>query len=401
METSKTKRNARLRPTRALDCRRVPDGASSSALPNSATRVELRLARVEAENRALRQGEQRYRQLIESSHDWIWEVDRHVIYTYASAHCRELLGYEPDELLGRTPFDLMPPDEADRVRTVFGAYAAQHLPFRRLENVNRRKDGALVILETNGTPIFDHHRRFQGYRGMDRDITQRKQLEKQILEISEREQQRIGQDLHDELCQLLSGVKFKTTLLEQRLSDRSLPEAAEAKGIERLLNQAIHQARNLARGLHPVDLEARGLMSALQSLAASVESLYRVSCRCEFHDTVLVHDHRVATHLYRIAQEAINNAIKHSRAGRIRILLEQQNGQLTLSVKANGVVFPAPVTGPGLGLHLMHYRARTIGASLLIGPGRTGGTMVVCRWRVPASPLEAATPKTVLSGRRL
>ena len=240
------------------------------------------------------------------------------------------------------------------------------------------KDGSLRRVEFVGTLV--------GHRLLiaAKDLTERKRLEKQILEISEREQERIGQDLHDGLCQLLSGIKFKTTLLEQKLERRGLTEAREARGLERLLNTAIDQARNIARGLHPVDLEARGLMSALEELAATVSSVYSLSCVCEHRPAVLVHDHVAASHLYRIAQEAINNAIKHGQASTIRIRLVAAQDRLSLTVRDNGIGLPARPKGKrGMGLSLMNYRARTIGAALTIQSGPSGGTVVKCSLRNP------------------
>lgn len=211
------------------------------------------------------------------------------------------------------------------------------------------------------------------------DVTERDRLEKQILRISEEERERIGQDLHDGLCQLLSGIKFKVTLLEQKLQEKGLVEAREAGRLESLLNRAIQQARNVARGLHPVDLEARGLMWALEGLAESVAAVYGVACFCQGRQA-LVHDHVVATHLYRIAQEATNNAIKHGQAKSIFIRLAGGGDSLVLSIRDDGVGMPRRAgKQDGMGLHLMEYRARAIGGSLEIKRARPRGVLVTCR----------------------
>ncbi len=131
----------------------------------------------------LQKSEMRYRHLVESSHDWIWEIDENCVYTYASPLVKELLGYESEEVLGKTPFDLMPEEEAGRVEPLFAAIAAGRQSFRDLENCNRHKDGTLVILETNGAPIIDDSGAFRGYRGMDRDITERKRAEEDRLRL--------------------------------------------------------------------------------------------------------------------------------------------------------------------------------------------------------------------------
>jgi PAS domain S-box-containing protein len=126
----------------------------------------------------LRESEERFRSLIENTSDWIWELDEYGNFTYASPKARELLGYEPGELLGTSPFALMPDDEAARVAAVFEPIAAARQPFTGMENTNRHRDGHLVVLESSGVPIFDEHGNFRGYRGVDRDITARKEVEK-------------------------------------------------------------------------------------------------------------------------------------------------------------------------------------------------------------------------------
>jgi PAS domain S-box-containing protein len=136
--------------------------------------------------RALKQSEARYRHLVESSNDWVWEVDAEATYIFVGPQCREILGYEPEELLGKKPFDLMPAEEARRVAEVFGAVAGARKPFRTLQNINYHKSGRLVILETNGVPIFDELGTFLGYRGMDRDITDRKRIEQDLRKSEER-----------------------------------------------------------------------------------------------------------------------------------------------------------------------------------------------------------------------
>ena len=141
------------------------------------------LAEAEA---ALRESEERYRTLVETVSDWVWEVDENVVYTFVSPKIRDLLGYEPAEILGKTPFDLMPPDEARRVKEIFGPFAARREPFPAIENANLHRDGHPVVFETSGVPFFDANRTFRGYRGVDRDITARKQAEETTRRTAER-----------------------------------------------------------------------------------------------------------------------------------------------------------------------------------------------------------------------
>jgi len=129
---------------------------------------------------ALRESEEKYRLLVETVSDWVWEVDVNVVYTFASPRVRDLLGYEPGEILGKTPYDLMPPGEALRVKEIFNSYAARRAPFPAIENTNLHKDGHLVVLETSGVPFFDADGTFRGYRGVDREIGARKRAEETI-----------------------------------------------------------------------------------------------------------------------------------------------------------------------------------------------------------------------------
>ena len=182
------------------------------------------------------------------------------------------------------------------------------------------------------------------------DITERKHLEKTILEVSGREQRRIGQDLHDGLGQHLTGIAFMSKVQEQKLMEKSLPEAGDAAKIVKLVNEAIHKTRELARGLLPVVSDAQGLMSALQQWAGEVEDLFGISCRFQCFTPVLIHDDTVATHLYYIAREAVNNAIKHGHARQIviRLAADQEQGALSITDNGSGIAgHPSQQRGHG------------------------------------------------------
>ena len=203
-------------------------------------------------------------------------------------------------------------------------------------------------------------------------------LQDEIVAVGERERRRIGQDLHDGLCQLLTGVRCKTDVLADRLAGRSPAEARGARAIARLLARAIEESRGLAHGLEPVERVPEGLMAALRRLAESTQSLFQVTCWCQIRGPVLVDDHRVATDLFRIAQEAVSNAIKHGKAETIRLHLARIKGRLVLTVGSNGRTFPVRPRSGGLGLKTMNYRATRIGAALTLRPGPRGGAIVRC-----------------------
>jgi PAS domain S-box-containing protein len=214
-----------------------------------------------------------------------------------------------------------------------------------------------------------------------RDITERKRLEREIVEATSREQQRIGQDLHDSLGQHLTGITFLTKVLERRLQQTAPAEAKEAAEIGRLVIQALAQTRNLARGLFPAELERNGLVAAIQELAGSVERTCSVRCTLSAQETVNVQNNILATHVFRIAQEAINNSVKHGKAKNIEITIGTRGDKMELSVIDDGSGFSTTAKNDGLGLRIMHYRARRIGGVLEVAATDKGGTRVTCLFR--------------------
>jgi PAS domain S-box-containing protein len=210
------------------------------------------------------------------------------------------------------------------------------------------------------------------------DVTERKQLEQEVLEVSSREQRRIGHDLHDDLCQRLGGLQLLSGVLEKELAAAGSPQALQAGRIQALVHEALERARLLARGLAPVALEEGGLAGALQELANNAAQLFHL--RCEFQgEPVGLGDAGAATHLYRIAQEAITNAVKHGRAKRVAIHLADVGDRFELKVVDDGRGFARTTAArAGMGLRIMKYRAAMLGATLEVqsAPGR--GTTVTC-----------------------
>ena len=219
-----------------------------------------------------------------------------------------------------------------------------------------------------------------------KESNERRDLEKRILEISEREQARIGQDLHDGLCQHLVGTAFTANLLRQALGQRGIPEAAEASKIARLLDESITQARQLARGLYPVRIEDLGLVTALEELAEGVGRIFHLECGVEAASEIPPLDQSVAVHLYRIAQEAVANAAKHARARRLAIFLNPAPGGVELAIEDDGCGIAAGYErSAGLGLRIMEFRARIIGAAFRIDSLPGGGTRVTCLLPCPGT----------------
>lgn len=201
-------------------------------------------------------------------------------------------------------------------------------------------------------------------------------LEQEILDISQREQQKIGHDLHDDLGPHLIGVDFLTCVLEQKLRSKNADEAGDAAKIRDLVADAIHKLRRLARGLCTVELGHQGLEASLGELTSYIEDVYGISCRLKCEDNVHISDQAVATHVYYIAHEALHNAVRHSGAKNIRIFLFFRNSDLRLKIEDDGCGMPAPVQNDGMGLNIMKYRAHRINAVWSIN-GRSGGGTVI------------------------
>jgi signal transduction histidine kinase len=214
---------------------------------------------------------------------------------------------------------------------------------------------------------------------LTREMIERERLEREILEIGERERRRIGRDLHDSLCQHLTGTALAGQVLEEKLAAKSLAESADAGKVVELVEGGITLARDLARGIYPVEVDAEGLMVAFREFAENTGKWSKTECVFECDSPVLVHDASTASHLYRIAQEAVRNAIQHGRANRVVISLSDRGGALTLTIEDDGTGLPENwQKGQGLGTRIMAHRAAMMGAELSIEPNPTGGTFVKC-----------------------
>ena len=208
---------------------------------------------------------------------------------------------------------------------------------------------------------------------LGRATANRERLERSLMEVSEREQRRIGQDLHDGLCQQLTGV----SLLARSLG-KDLPAAASAslRQIVDLINGCIEETRLVTRGLHPVPDEPGGLAIGLREMVEIVRTTSNLQCELEIQGDLLLNDIAVASNLYRIAQEAVRNAVRHSNATQISITVEAAGDIVSLRIKDDGNGIPPVRERKGLGLEIMRYRAFTIGGSLQIFSNTPRGTIV-------------------------
>ena len=219
----------------------------------------------------------------------------------------------------------------------------------------------------------------QRTKALTREIAVRERLEKEILEVSEREQRRIGHDLHDSLCQHWAATAMAGQVLSGKLADKSLPEAADAKEIVKLAETGITLTRNLAHGISPMEMETEGLVTALREFAANVSQMFKVNCVFDCESPPAIDDPATATHLYRIAQEAVHNAIRHGKPKQIVMSLSGRKGQIELTVEDDGMGLSDDWRkNRGLGTRIMAHRAAMMGGTFSIEPNPTGGTFVEC-----------------------
>lgn len=211
------------------------------------------------------------------------------------------------------------------------------------------------------------------------EIEARQRLEEELVRISDREQRRVGHDIHDSLCQYLTGTALAGQVLVEKLRAKDSDFADSAARVVDLIENSISLSRSLARGLQSVGRGGDGLMEALEDLASGTTDLFKISCRFECPFPILINDVQTAQHLYRIAQEAVSNAIKHGRAKDIQIRLDAHRGGKRLRVTDDGYGHPPfAADSKGMGMRIMSYRADRIGASFNIRPRDPTGTIVTC-----------------------
>lgn len=346
---------------------------------------------------ALQESEERYRTFVDTISEAIWriELDEHVkldehqdnmVAAICShgilAECNNvmavLLGYaEQDQILGRSLTEVMPNleigiierfvnSEFRLLNAEYSFYCGQKEPRHLIINaVGTVEDGELVRIW-----------------GSCVEVTERVYLEKQMVEALEEQQQRIGRDLHDGVGQLLTGVRMLSRNIVGKLEDEHSEALQQADKVASFAEQASQRVREIYRGLTPTQLFHEGLVSALNELAHNTNMLPGVACFFESDEEVDVWDRDTKMHMYRIAQEATNNALKHAEASTIRISLRGEANEITVTVEDNGKGFdPTIRTGKSLGLNSMDYRARSIGGVLNLSSTEQAGTIVRCTIR--------------------
>jgi PAS domain S-box-containing protein len=336
---------------------------------------------------ALQASEQISSAIVETAVNAIITIDASCIIETANTSTERLFGYQRAEIIGRNISMLMPQPYRDRhdgyVRNYLDSGLKRIIGIGR-EVVGQRKDGSVFPIDLSvGAAVLPSGRRI--FTGIIRDLTERKALEDKILHISEEEQARIGQDIHDDLCQQLAAIGCLAKVAQKNLTKAGSPEAESLAEIVHLVSKANTRARETSRGLMPVVIDSGGLMAALEELAASTARAFEVACDFRYDNPVQVADNQLSVQLFRIAQEAVSNAVKHGQARRVDIHLARLNGNIVLTIRDNGVGIPdSPAKGTGMGLLTMSHRSQMMGGTLKIEPRPGGGTQVTCSVPAPA-----------------
>ena len=320
---------------------------------------------------------ERYEALFENANDMVFTHDLGGTITAINQTGERLLQRSRESLLSRKIIDLMAEDQrAPARRWLDQVVQGADVPTAEWDFLNAADQRVKLEISSR---LIEQDGRIVEVEGIARDITERRRLEREILEISTREQRRIGHDLHDGVCQQLAAIAYLVDMHADRLQEKSVADFAEAERIGNLINDVNGQARSVARGLFPVRLAEHGLVLALEELAASASSRYRITCRFVCEATPTKVDSEVELHLYYIVQEALSNAVNHGSSSTVIVTLAADEDRLKLTVQDNGTGFQlSDKNRSGMGIRIMRYRAKVIGAALDVQSQVNHGTQITC-----------------------
>ena len=323
---------------------------------------------------ALKESEEKYRSVMEAVPDPIVVYDMEGLVIYMNPAFSKVFGYTLEDSLGRTMDHFVPRAHWKETMEGIGTILKGNV-LPRVETKRRAKDDRLIDVTTRGSVYRDKHGNPLGSVITHRDISEVKRLEKAIMEIGEKERQAIGNDLHDDLCPHLIGIEGLTKVLKKKALGQSPGAARLSDQITELIKEAISKTRRLARGLCPV-YYTHGLISSLEDLVTTTRMLHQVDCQLKIHGAVEVKNHLATINLYHIAGEAVRNAIRHGHATKILISMEVQEDQFKFRIQDNGKGMEPTIHHNGMGLRIMNYRAKIVGASLMISSDKMKGTRI-------------------------
>ena len=320
---------------------------------------------------------ERYEDLFENANDMVFTHDLKGRITSINKTGEQLLQRPRHEIIHKRLVDFVV-EEQRAAAEQWSAQVVNNTEIQPAEWDFISGTGQRLRMEI-GARMIEQEGKLVEVEGIARDVTERKRLEREILEISNREQRRIGHDLHDGVCQLLAGVAYRIDILADQLQEKNMAEYSEAERVGSLINEAITQTRGVARGLFPVQLEENGLSWALEDLATNAGNIFRIKCDLAFSKPFPNVENDAALHLYYIVQEAVLNAAKHGNATQINISLDRKDDRFALNIQDDGSGFETANGNPtGMGIRIMRYRARVIGATLDLKSKPGQGTQVTC-----------------------
>ncbi len=323
----------------------------------------------------LRLSEQRYRSVMASAADPIITYDTEGRVTYFNPAFHQVFGWSLTECLGNKMDHFVPQENWPETRFMIEAIKKGGV-LSATETKRYTKSGDIRYVSISGGALKDHNQQLAGSVVILRDITETKRLTKQLMDIGDNVRRTIGQDLHDDLCPHLIGIGGLASALHSTLKQNNSEGAGLADKIVSLINDAATKARGLSQGLCPVHLVAYGLHSALNQIAEHTEMTAKIRCTFKGADSLNITDNTLATHLYYIVQEAVNNAVKHAEATMIDISLEEEHEYLHLLITDDGHGIDKQQSGKGMGMQIMKYRALVIGAFLEVAGSREKGTTI-------------------------
>jgi PAS domain S-box-containing protein len=342
------------------------------ALEEHSATLERRVAERTAE---LEHSKQQFQDLFEFAPDALVMADTEGVIQMANHQAERMFGWTHAELLAQSLEVLLPTALQARSPAKNGRFLEVG---EKTSLLGRRKDGSVFPLEMSLSPVQTEDGTLLA--AAMRDVSERMQLEQEVARISSHEQERIAHELHDHLGAYLAGIAFRFKSLAESLERRAIPEAATAQQLVGLVNDGIDLARNFARLLAPVDLEAGGLAAGLSQLGKEMESAFRIVCRVEVAPALLSLTPEQSMQLYRIAQEATRNAIQHGKARLVSISVRCEPNHLILTISNDGTPWsPAPEPAGRMGLRIMRHRAVNIGGTLTIQSDSADSTSVICR----------------------
>lgn len=308
----------------------------------------------------LEENKARAQAILETTVDGIITIDENAQILSFNRAATKIFGFTEEDVLGKNVNMLMPEPHRSEHDSFIDRYrktGVRHIIGHRRELTGQRKDGSLFPLELSVSEVQWKDKRI--FTGVVNDISERRRLEKEILRISEEERRNLGQDLHDGLGQMLTGISLISKNLALKLRAEGITSADEVLEISNLVKEADEYAKALAHGLVHIDFKEEGLQNALQQLSTQAKKLFNVNCTFHSDEYTRVDNSMKAMNLYRIAQEAISNAVKHGKAENIDISLKSDNGSIKLSIKDDGIGFSQSrkqEKKKGMGIYIMQYR---------------------------------------------